>query len=138
MFTFKEKHMRRLAILSSIVIMLVLTVSSSTISMENTSKKGKLQHIVLIQFKASTSPEQLAKIENGAMTLKEIKGVNNLMMSENISPENLNQCYTHSLTMWFENEADRDEVYLPHPIHKAFVDLFVPHTENVLVFDYWE
>ena len=42
MFTFKEKHMRRLAILSSIVIMLVLTVSSSTISMENTSKKREI------------------------------------------------------------------------------------------------
>ena len=118
--------------------MLVLTVSSSTISMENTSKKGKLQHIFLIQFKASTTPEQFAEIKSGAMTLKEIKGVNHLKMSENVSPENLNQGYTHSLTMWFENEADRDEVYLPHPIHKAFVNLFVPHTERVLVFDYWE
>ena len=138
MFTFKEKQMRRIAILSSIMMMFVLTLSSSAFNMEQNKSKGKLQHIVLIQFKASTSPEQLAEIENGAMTLKEIEGVNNLMMSENVSPENLNQGYTHSLTMWFENEADRDEVYLPHPIHKAFVDLFVPHTENVLVFDYWE
>lgn len=130
--------MRRLAILSSTVIMLVLTLSSSTIRMENTTKKEKLQHIVLIQFKASTTPEQLAEIESEVMTLKEIKGVNHLKMSENVSPENLNQGYTHSLTMWFENETDRDELYLPHPIHKAFVDLFVPHTEKVLVFDYWE
>lgn len=130
--------MRRIAILSSIMMMFVLTLSSSTLLMEQKEVKGKLQHIVLIQFKASTTPQQLAAIENGAMTLKEIKGVNHLKMSENVSPENLSQGYTHSLTMWFANEADRDEVYLPHPVHKAFVDLFVPHTEKVLVFDYWE
>ena len=126
--------MRRIALLSSIIMMFVLTLSSSTFYME----KSKLQHIVLIQFKDSTTPEQLANIEATAMTLKQIKGVNDLKMSENVSPENLNQGYTHSLTMWFENETDRDEVYLPHPVHKAFVDLFVPQTEKVLVFDYWE
>lgn len=126
--------MRRIALLSSIIMMFVLTLSSSTFYME----KSKLQHIVLIQFKDSTTPEQLANIEAAAMTLKQIKGVNDLKMSENVSPENLNQGYTHSLTMWFENETDRDEVYLPHPVHKAFVDLFVPQTEKVLVFDYWE
>lgn len=134
LFIFKEKQMRRIALLSSIIMMFVLTLSSSTFYME----KSKLQHIVLIQFKDSTTPEQLANIEAAAMTLKQIKGVNDLKMSENVSPENLNQGYTHSLTMWFENETDRDEVYLPHPVHKAFVDLFVPQTEKVLVFDYWE
>lgn len=100
--------------------------------------KSKLQHIVLIQFKESMTSEQLAKIQSAAMTLKQIKGVNHLKMSNNVSPENLSQGYTHSLTMWFENEANRDEVYLPHPIHQTFVDLLVPFTDNVLVFDYWE
>lgn len=126
--------MRRIALLSIIIIMFVFTLSSSTFYME----KSQLKHIVLIQFKGSTTPEQLANIEAAAMTLKQIKGVNDLKMCENVSPENLNQGYTHSLTMWFERETDRDEVYLPHPVHKAFVDLFVPQTEKVLVFDYWE
>ena len=126
--------MRRLTFLSGIIMMFVLTLSSSTFYMG----KNKLQHIVLIQFKDSTTPDQLAEIEAAAMTLKGIKGVNDLKMSENVSPENLNQGYTHSLTMWFERETDRDEVYLPHSVHKAFVDLFVPQTEKVLVFDYWE
>ena len=126
--------MRRITLLSGFIMMFVLTLSSSTFYME----KNKLQHIVLIQFKDSTTPDQLAEIEAAAMTLKGIKGVNDLKMSENVSPENLNQGYTHSLTMWFERETDRDEVYLPHSVHKAFVDLFVPQTEKVLVFDYWE
>lgn len=126
--------MRRITHLSGIIMMFVLTLSSSTFYME----KNKLKHIVLIQFKESTTPDQLVEIEAAAMTLKGIKGVNDLKMSVNVSPENLNQGYTHSLTMWFERETDRDEVYLPHPVHKAFVDLFVPQTEKVLVFDYWE
>ena len=126
--------MRRITLLSGIIVMFVLTLSSSTFYME----KNKLQHIVLIQFKDSTTPDQLVEIEAAAMTLKGIKGVSDLKMSENVSPENLNQGYTHSLTMWFERETDRDEVYLPHSVHKAFVDLFVPQTKKVLVFDYWE
>ena len=126
--------MRRITLLSGIIMMFVLTLSSSAFYME----KNKLQHIVLIQFKDSTTPDQLVEIEAAAMTLKGIKGVNDLKMSVNVSPENLNQGYTHSLTMWFERETDRDEVYLPHSVHKAFVDLFVPQTEKVLVFDYWE
>ncbi|MGB0367517.1 MAG: Dabb family protein [Flavobacteriaceae bacterium] len=123
-----------MAILSGIIMMFVLTLSSSSFHME----KSKLQHIVLIQFKGSITPEQLAEIEAGAMTLKQIEGVHHLKMSKNVSSENLSQGYTHSLTMWFENEADRDKVYLPHPVHKAFAALFVPQTEKVLVFDYSE
>jgi hypothetical protein len=126
--------MGRITFLSGIIMMFVFTLSSSTFYME----KNKLQHIVLIQFKNSTTPDLLAEIEAAAMTLKGIKGVNDLKMSENVSLENLNQGYTHSLTMWFERKTDRDKVYLPHPVHKAFVDLFVPQTEKVLVFDYWE
>lgn len=128
--------MKRLGLILGTMMLFVLTVASTT--MKETPTQKKLQHIVLIQFKASTTPVQLTEIEAGAMTLKQIEGVHHLKMSENVSPENLSQGYTHSLTMWFENEADRDEVYLPHPIHKSFVDLFVPQTEKVLVFDYWE
>ena len=130
--------MRRILILSGILCLFILTASSIATKAETPGTENKLQHIVLIQFKASTAQEKLAEIEKGAMTLKKIPGVNHLKFSENVSPENLGQGYTHSLTMWFNTEADRDKVYLPHPTHKAFVDLFVPKTEKVLVFDYWE
>ena len=138
LFIFKEKHMRRIGIVSIIVMTFLLTLSNQSIQMDNPQVKRKLQHIVLIQFKDSITPEEFAKIEAGAMTLKQIKGVQQLKLSENVSPENLNQGYTHSLTMWFATTTDRDEVYLPHPVHQDFVNLFVPYTEKVLVFDYWE
>ncbi len=98
----------------------------------------KLQHLVLIQFKENTNAQQLRKIEDAAYTLRTIPGVNDLLFRENVSPEKLDKGYSHCLTLWFANEDDRDEVYLPHSIHQKFVQFFVPFTEKVLVFDYWE
>jgi hypothetical protein len=98
----------------------------------------KLQHIVLIQFKENLSEQQLRRIEEEALTLKAIRGVNDLLFRANVSPEKLNKDYSHCLTLWFSNEEDRDKVYLPHSVHQRFVKFFVPFTEKVLVFDYWE
>ena len=118
--------------------MFLLTPSTINSAMKKSQPINKLQHIVLIQFKDTTPLEQISEIKAQAMTLNKIKEVNQLKMSENVSPENLSQGYTHSLTMWFEKESYRDDIYFPHPVHKAFVDLFFPFTEKILVFDYWE
>ena len=100
--------------------------------------KPKLQHVVLIQYKDSVTAEEFKTIADGAHSLKQIEGVRNLQYTTNVSPEGLTKGCTHSLTMYFENETDRDQVYLPHSIHQAFVKLFVPFTTDVLVYDYWE
>ena len=57
--------------------------------------------------------------------------------SQNVSPEKLNKGLTHSLTMTFKNEYDRDSIYLPHPTHVDFGEVFVPELENLVVYDYW-
>ncbi|MDA9360456.1 Dabb family protein [Flavobacteriaceae bacterium] len=122
-----------------IVILSILSYSCSTTTKPETPVQTlKLQHVVLIQYKDSVTSEEFKAIAEGAQTLKEIAGVHNLQYTTNVSPEGLNKGYTHSLTLYFENETDRDEVYLPHPIHQAFVKLFVPFTSDVLVYDYWE
>ena len=54
----------------------------------------------------------------------------------NNSPENLNDGLTHCFLVSFANEAGR-EAYLPHPAHKAFVEVLKPHMEKVVVIDYW-
>ncbi len=98
----------------------------------------RLIHLVLIQFKEDIILKDLQKIMDGAYSLQEIPGVEELNFSENISPEGLGKGFTHSLTMKFDSAKDRDSVYLPHPIHQKFVNLFVPFTESVLVYDFWE
>tara|TARA_S200000501_G_scaffold130129_1_gene122991 strand:+ start:533 stop:964 length:432 start_codon:yes stop_codon:yes gene_type:complete len=98
----------------------------------------KLVHIVLINFKQKTSTIDFQKITDAAYSLQRIPVVENLKYGFNVSPEGLNKGYSHSLTMKFATSKDRDSIYLPHPIHQNFVKLFLPHTESVLVYDFWE
>jgi hypothetical protein len=93
---------------------------------------------VLIQFKEETTVKDFQLITDGAYSLQEIPGVEDLNFSKNISPEGLGKGFSHSLTMKFSKSVDRDSIYLPHPIHKKFVELFVPFTNSVLVYDFWE
>lgn len=90
------------------------------------------------EFKSTVSKTDMQLVVDAAYSLQQIEGVEDLNFGENTSPEGLNQGYTHSLTMKFDTAEDRDSVYLPHPIHQKFVKLFVPLTESVLVYDYWE
>ncbi|MDA9851888.1 Dabb family protein [Flavobacteriaceae bacterium] len=107
-------------------------------SKEKNNNRKMLVHLVLIQFKDETTPEDFQKITDGAYGLQAIPGVEALNFGENVSPEGLKQGFTHSLTMKFASSLDRDSIYLPHPIHQKFVELFVPNTKSVLVYDYWE
>jgi len=96
-----------------------------------------LRHVVLVKFKEGTSPEDIAKVEDafGALENKipEIKGYE---WGTNNSPEGNDKGFTHCFFVTFDSEEGRD-IYLPHPDHKAFVDVLVPHMEDVLVVDYW-
>ena len=98
----------------------------------------KLVHLVLIKFKEQITSRQFQKLTDGAYNLQVIPVVEQLNFTKNISPEGLGKGYTHSLTMKFNTANDRDSIYLPHPIHKKFVDYFLPLTESVLVYDFWE
>ena len=98
----------------------------------------ELIHLVLIEFQSSMSLSDFQLITDSAYSLQQIKGVKELNFGKNTSPEGLNKGYTHSLTMKFSSAYDRDSIYLPHEIHQKFVKLFVPFTESVLVYDYWE
>ena len=98
----------------------------------------KLIHLVLIKFQPSISSSDLQLITDGAYSLQQIEVVEELNFGKNTSPEGLNRGYTYSLTMKFNTAEDRDSIYLPHQTHQKFVKLFVPFTDSVLVYDFWE
>jgi hypothetical protein len=103
----------------------------------NAGKKMLLRHVVLFKFKDTSSPADVQKVEDAFRALpKQIKEIKSFEWGINNSPENLNQGFTHCFLVSFASEADR-EVYLPHPAHKAFVDVLRPHLDKVLVVDYW-
>jgi hypothetical protein len=54
----------------------------------------------------------------------------------NVSPEGLNDGFTHCFTLSFAKAEDRD-AYLVHPAHQAFVQTLGPCLERSLVVDYW-
>ncbi len=96
-----------------------------------------LRHVVLFKFKDATTAADVKKVEDAFRGLpSKVKEVKDFEWGTNNSPENLNQGFTHCFFVSFQSEKDR-EVYLPHPAHKAFVEVLKPHLDKVLVIDYW-
>ncbi|MBP6023294.1 Dabb family protein [Ferruginibacter sp.] len=119
--------------------LLMLTTTIHTAAAQNISpSSGKLlRHVVLFKFKDTTTMADIAKVELAFRALpKKIKQIANFEWGKNNSPENLNQEFTHCFFVSFKTEKDR-EIYLPHPAHKAFVEILKPHLDKVLVIDYW-
>ena len=126
--------MKKAAFLLLIIISVV-----STLQAQNSQKMtGKLlRHVVLLKFKDASSPADIKKVETAFRELpSKVKAVKGFEWGTNNSPENINQGFTHCFFVTFQSEKDREE-YLPHPAHKAFVDVLTPHLDKVLVIDYW-
>lgn len=95
-----------------------------------------VRHVVLFKFKDGTPAEALRRIEAEFAALQErIPGIRAFEWGVNASPEKLDQGFTHCFVVTFDDAAARD-AYLPHPAHKAFVDVLRPHLDKALVVDY--
>jgi hypothetical protein len=121
-----------------ILFILVMAVTAAaTQAQQQLTNEKKLRHVVLFKFKDESSPADVKKVEDAFRGLpSKIKEVKDFEWGTNNSPENINQGFTHCFFVTFTSEKDR-EVYLPHPAHKAFVDVLKPHLDKVLVVDYW-
>ena len=96
-----------------------------------------LRHVVLFKFKETSSAEDVKKVEDAFRALpSKIKEVKRFEWGKNNSPEGINEGLTHCFLVTFATEKDR-EAYLPHPAHKAFVEVLKPHLDKVVVVDYW-
>jgi hypothetical protein len=98
--------------------------------------KGLLRHVVLFKFKDGTTPAQVKEIEDAFRALPgKVPEVAAFEWGTNNSPEGLAQGFTHCFFVSFRDAKGR-EAYLPHPAHKAFVEVLKPHLDKVLVIDY--
>lgn len=96
-----------------------------------------LRHVVLFKFTEETPQGQIRAIVAAFQALpSQIDLIQAFECGTDVSVENLAQGFTHCFLVSFRSIADRD-AYLPHPAHRAFVNLLRPHLEKVLVFDYW-
>ena len=95
-----------------------------------------VKHIAFFKFKADRAAEDIAEVFRIIEELpQKIPGIVGVSWGPNISPEGLDQGYTHSFIMTFKDAAARDH-YLPHPVHQAAVKLVVPQLESVIVCDH--
>jgi quinol monooxygenase YgiN len=97
---------------------------------------GPVHHVVIFKFKEDADKEAIQKVEVEFAKLKEkIPGITKLEWGTNSSPEKLNKGFTHIWIVTFKDEAARD-AYLPHPEHKAFVEILKPVLEEPMVIDF--
>lgn len=96
-----------------------------------------LRHVVLFQFKPTSSPADVQRLVDAFRKLpSQIDVIADFEYGVNNSPEGLDGGLTHCFLLTFKSEADR-AVYLPHPAHLAFVEILKPHLEKATVVDYW-
>ncbi len=125
--------------MKSVLITFALFFSMSLLATAQTSKQPvkMLRHAVLFKFKDTSTPADVKNVEDAFRALpSKIKEIADFEWGTNNSPENINQGFTHLFFVTFKSEQDR-AVYLPHPAHKAFVEVLKPHLDKVLVLDYW-
>ncbi len=120
----------------SLLFLLILLLA--LFSANNTfAQKKQLRHVVLFKFKDTATTEEIKKVEEAFGKLpSQIKQIKKYEWGINNSPEGLNQGLTHCFLVTFKSEADR-AIYLPHPAHKAFVEILLPHLDKATVIDYW-
>ena len=95
------------------------------------------RHVVAFKFKDSATEAQIQEIVDGFADLQ--NRINTIIGYEhgiNVSPEGLDQGFTHVFIVTFEDKAGL-EVYLPHPAHVAFVEKLKPLLEQPFVVDYY-
>ncbi|MCA1964007.1 MAG: Dabb family protein [Prosthecobacter sp.] len=94
------------------------------------------RHVVLFKFKDSASAEQVQALEKAFAELAgKIDTVKGFEWGTNVSPEGLNDGFTHCFFVTFADKAGL-ETYLPHPEHQAFVAKLKPLLDKVCVVDY--
>ena len=126
-----------LPLAASLLFFSMPIMQSNATESEASETTKHLRHVVMFGFNESSSETDIRGVVDAFAALpKQIPEIASFEYGKNNSPENLNDGLTHCFLVTFASEADR-EAYLPHPAHKAFVEVLKPHLKKVVVIDYW-
>ena len=118
-------------------IVLLLALGLFVLTSQAQNRVGELKHIVLFTFKATSSAKE---VEHVAKTFAALYGkvpqVKKMEWGINMSPEHLDQGFTHCFTLTFSSEKDLAD-YQQNADHKAFQAVLKPHMDKVFVVDYF-
>ena len=100
-------------------VAVVATLAAFTMN----NKTEHVRHVVVFKYKKDATPAQIKEVTDAFRALKnKIPGIVSFEQGVNISPEKLDQGFSHVYLLTFENAAARDK-YLPHPDHDKFGEL---------------
>lgn len=117
-------------------LLFITLAASLTLMLTAAAADAPYRHVVFFKFKDSATPEQVQSVEKAFGELaKKVETVKSFEWGTNVSPEGLNDGFTHCFFVTFADKAGL-EVYLPHPAHKEFVGVVKPLLEKVCVVDY--
>ena len=95
-----------------------------------------LRHVVLFQFKETSSEAEVKKIVDAFRELpKKIDVIADFEWGTNNSPEGLADGLTHGFIITFRSDKDRD-TYLNHAAQQAVVEILKPHLQRPVVVDF--
>ena len=117
-------------------ITLLITALLFTMTTISTAADAPYRHVVFFKFKETASTKQVQSLEKAFIGLVgKIDTVKAFEWGTNVSPEGLNDGFTHCFLVTFADKKGL-ETYLPHPEHQAFVSKLKPLLEKVCVIDY--
>ena len=95
------------------------------------------RHIVIFQFKADASAETVRGVIEAFKALPgKLPAIQSFEWGTNVSPEGLDQGFTHIFTLTFASKEALEKQYLHEPAHQEFVALLPDILEKALVVDY--
>ncbi|MDB6171289.1 MAG: Dabb family protein [Chthoniobacteraceae bacterium] len=116
--------------------LLITLAAIAMLAASSLAADGPIRHVVHFRFKPGADQAQVQKVvEEFAALRTKIPLIESLEYGTNISPEGLDQGFTHCWIVSFKNAADRD-AYLVHPDHKAFASGLKPVLDAALVVDF--
>lgn len=116
---------------------LLLTLAAALLLMTTApAADAPYRHVVFFKFKNEATAAQVREIEQAFIELAgKVDTVKGFEWGTNVSPEGLNDGFTHCFLVTFADKAGL-ETYLPHPAHSAFVSRLKPLLDKVCVLDY--
>jgi len=121
--------------MKKLLLLSLLVITSFAVFAQK--EKTQLRHVVLFTFKATSTKEEVANVTR---TFNDLYGkvpeVKKMEWGLNMSPEHLDQGFTHCFVLTFSSEKDLASYQL-NPAHKAFQEVLKPHMDKVFVVDYF-
>ena len=106
-------------------------------SIRSLGDMSSYRHIVIFQFKADAPGEKVRGVVEAFKALPgKLPAIKAFEWGTNVSPEGLDQGFTHIFTLTFASKEALEKQYLHEPAHQEFVALLPDILEKVLVLDY--